>query len=51
MFTVIYSSCFCLKNIKNAPLEQKSMRGVGFVCSDKHKLGRDTVEKAAGLSE
>lgn len=51
MFTVIRSSCFYLKNMKNAPLEQKRKWGVSFVCSDEHKFGRDTVEKAAGLSE
>lgn len=51
MFTVICPGCLYLKNMKNAPLEQKSKWGVGFVCSDKNKPGKNTVVRDAGLSE
>lgn len=50
MFAVIRSSYLYLESLENASLYHKEW-GFDAVCSDKNKLGRDTVVKDVGLSE
>lgn len=50
MFTAIRSSFLYLESIENAPLGHEEERGVCFVCSDKNKLGINSMVKDAVLS-
>ena len=50
MFTAICSSYLYLESFKNASPDHQEEWGLCVVCSDKNKLGRNTVVKVAGLS-
>lgn len=49
MFTAIHSNYSYLERLINASLDRKEEWSIGFVCSDKNKLERNTVMKDAGL--
>ncbi len=49
MLTVIFSSYIDLKKLKKPSFDRKEEWFLGFVCSDKNKLIRNTVAKDVGL--